>query len=100
MVLINKMWEENYGGGESANSDSLVTNLKTAVGVLVAEPRTLLLGVIVSCFEGSMFAFVFNWTPALASESTPPPHGVIFALFMMACMCGASMSTLSSKTLK
>merc|ERR1719401_1934238 len=60
----------------------------------MSDSRTLLLGIIVSSFEGSMFAFVFNWTPALASKTTPPPHGVIFALFMMSCMCGASTSTL------
>merc|ERR1719183_2880280 len=41
-----------------------------------------------------MYAFVFNWTPALDSKEVPPPHGVIFAMFMMACMCGASCSTL------
>jgi len=95
--LIHSWWGENYGTNESGESDSIADNMKTALGILAAEPRTLLLGVIVSCFEGSMFAFVFNWTPALASETTPPPHGVIFALFMMACMCGASTSTLLSK---
>ena len=47
-----------------------------------------------------MFAFVFNWTPALASEVVPPPHGVIFALFMMACMCGASTATIVGQSLK
>ncbi|CAE8685893.1 unnamed protein product, partial [Polarella glacialis] len=42
-------------------------------------------------FEGSMYCFVFNWTPALdAGGGLPPPHGLIFSSFMMACMCGSS----------
>jgi len=41
-----------------------------------------------------MYAFVFNWTPALSSTVVPPPYGLIFALFMMSCMSGASVSTL------
>eukprot|EP00443_Scrippsiella_acuminata_P093984 CAMPEP_0115475064 /NCGR_PEP_ID=MMETSP0271-20121206/54419_1 /TAXON_ID=71861 /ORGANISM="Scrippsiella trochoidea, Strain CCMP3099" /LENGTH=148 /DNA_ID=CAMNT_0002902415 /DNA_START=54 /DNA_END=498 /DNA_ORIENTATION=+ len=41
-----------------------------------------------------MFAFVFNWTPALEDKSVPPPLGLIFSAFMMSCMCGASLGTI------
>lgn len=101
-TLISAKWAENYGTQEassakkSSDMDGLVGNLKESIALMVTDRKILLLGVVVSSFEGSMFAFVFNWTPALASDSTPPPHGVIFALFMMACMCGASTSTLVS----
>jgi len=72
----------------------LFSNASLALQVLWTDGRVLLLGVIISCFEGAMYAFIFSWTPALNSVHIPPPHGVIFALFMMSCMCGSSASTL------
>mmetsp|Transcript_68578 Transcript_68578/g.200648 ORF Transcript_68578/g.200648 Transcript_68578/m.200648 type:complete len:516 (-) Transcript_68578:394-1941(-) len=97
-VLIAAVWEENYGSPEASGAKGpilgLVQNLKAACGVILSDSRVLALGVVVSFFEGSMFAWVFNWTPALESARIPPPHGVIFALFMMSCMCGASTSIL------
>mmetsp|Transcript_130550 Transcript_130550/g.279062 ORF Transcript_130550/g.279062 Transcript_130550/m.279062 type:complete len:497 (-) Transcript_130550:94-1584(-) len=89
--LVGIFWKENYG---SRTEDSgLIQNLQTAGTTLMSDSRMILLGIIVSSFEGAMFAFVFNWTPALESKETPPPHGLIFSLFMMACMCGSSAST-------
>jgi hypothetical protein len=99
MGLIAALWPENYGS-ENVNSSGVLENLRSAGQLLRADRNMLLLGVIVSCFEGSMFAFVFNWTPALESKVVPPPHGVIFALFMMACMCGASVATVVGDSLK
>jgi len=102
IILITMLWEENYGnqGSSQAATSGLVENIKSGVHLLMMDRRALLLGVVVSAFEGSMFAFVFNWTPALASETTKPPYGVIFAQFMMACMCGASASTLTDSIAK
>ena len=37
-----------------------------------------------------MYAFVLEWTPAVASRSGAPPLGVIFAAFMVAYMGGAT----------
>ena len=58
----------------------------------------LLLGLIQSLFEGSMYVFVLEWTPALtiksqdmnkSDSSNPPiPHGIIFAAYMVAVMIG------------
>jgi MFS family permease len=100
MILILALWDENYGSEESSDTSGLLGNLAFAGRLLRADKNMLLVGVIVSCFEGSMFAFVFNWTPALESKDVPPPHGVIFALFMMACMCGASVSTIVGSSIK
>merc|ERR1719499_854649 len=99
MALIAPMWEENYGEEDPENSQSLTENLRSATHRLFSDSRTFLLCFVVACFEGSMFAFVFNWTPALQSETTPPPYGLIFSLFMMACMCGASTATLMANSL-
>lgn len=103
IVLIATMWEENYGNQGTAGADAasgLMENIQSAANLLMVDRRALLLGIVISSFEGSMYAFVFNWTPALNSETTKPPHGVIFALFMMSCMCGASMSTLTGNFAK
>jgi MFS family permease len=99
MILIAMLWEENYGGDEGDDS-SMLDNLKAASRMLVTDKNMVFLCLIVACFEGAMFAFVFNWTPALDSEEVPPPHGLIFALFMMACMCGASVATIIDKSVK
>jgi len=101
IVLIAMLFEENYGNTGSGDATSgLLENIQSGMQLLMKDRRALLLGVVVSAFEGSMFAFVFNWTPALDSETVKPPHGVIFALFMMACMCGASLSTLAGNIAK
>ena len=36
-----------------------------------------------SLFEGSMYTFVFLWTPALSPAGEHLPHGMIFACFMV-----------------
>ena len=50
------------------------------------------MGLIQSLFEGSMYVFVLEWTPALtikqdidnSDASNPPiPHGFIFAAYMV-----------------
>jgi MFS family permease len=94
MVLIAVLWTENFGADERGESTTVLEKFTTASRLLRTDRNTLLLCVVVSCFEGSMFAFVFNWTPALESKTTPPPYGLIFALFMMSCMIGSSVATI------
>jgi len=98
IIPLAYSWGENWGSSESASSSQ--SGLGHAVGALFTNWRILSMGVVVSAFEGSMFAFVFNWTPALDSKIVPPPHGLIFALFMMACMCGASVFSLFCSNIK
>jgi len=97
LVLISLIWEENYGSRERETSVNTFDSMKEAARLFFADTRFVCLSMLVACFEGSMYAFVFNWTPALASKEVPPPFGIIFALFMMACMSGASASTLMSE---
>ena len=54
----------------------------------------LLCGIISSLFEGSMYIFVFMWTPALRTLTQGKenlPFGLIFSTFMVSCMCGSSL---------
>eukprot|EP00929_Paragymnodinium_shiwhaense_P002210 TRINITY_DN10241_c0_g4_i2.p1 TRINITY_DN10241_c0_g4~~TRINITY_DN10241_c0_g4_i2.p1 ORF type:complete len:145 (-),score=28.60 TRINITY_DN10241_c0_g4_i2:80-514(-) len=83
MFLIMAWWGENYGSTDE--NESFAESFSSAGSLLVGDMRMLLLCVIVACYESSMYAFVFHWTPALESKVVPPPHGVIFSLFMMAC---------------
>lgn len=101
-TMIALLWDENYGDsgmdGDARSSaqeqPSALQRCADAMALLRADRRLPLLGVAVAVFEGSMYSFVFNWTPALKSERVPPPFGIIFSLFMMACMCGASTATI------
>jgi len=98
--LIAYFWQENYGLSTEGNDQPALEKLKSGLQLMTKDRNVLLVCIIVACFEGSMYAFVFNWTPALESKSIPPPHGVIFAIFMMCCMCGASSTTITGNLLK
>jgi hypothetical protein len=62
---------------------------------LLTDKRILTIGLASCFFEGSMYLFVFFWTPALKSTRellTPGsdlPFGMIFASFMGAVMLGS-----------
>lgn len=89
-VGIQQFWSENYG--ESGSE-------KKAAGegarVTLSDPRVLALGLTTTLFEGSMYLFVFFWSPALissrqlADNNNPPPFGMIFSCFMCAMMLGS-----------
>lgn len=100
LVMISVMWTENYGNHsmEIDNAPTIWQQIGQAYRLAASDRRLWLLCIIVGCFEGSMYAFVFNWTPSLESKAVPPPYGIIFALFMMACMCGASVHTIIADT--
>ena len=79
------------------------------------DPVIAICGMLQSLFEGSMYIFVFMWTPALTppptsagladsnsseegvEHATPPPYGQMFATFMVCCMCGSSLFSMLSK---
>ena len=87
--LICALWKENYGDSSAAAGCS---GAASALQQMRASPSIMLAGAIASLFEGSMYIFVFNWTPALStSSSASPPFGLIFAAFMVASMGGSSL---------
>ena len=45
-------------------------------------------------FEGSMYAFVLMWTPALSTVTDDIPHGLIFASLMLSVMVGSLLNDL------
>lgn len=116
-VLILCSWGENYGDPLAMP----LQNFKTAITTIRTDRKILCLGLIQTLFEGSMYTFVLEWTPALmaterepsvpegASDSTGSstdenhrgsiPHGYIFASFMVAIMIGSSLFKLFSRTI-
>mmetsp|Transcript_887 Transcript_887/g.1085 ORF Transcript_887/g.1085 Transcript_887/m.1085 type:complete len:501 (+) Transcript_887:98-1600(+) len=66
--------------------------LYDAYNTTTQSPDILLCGIISSLFEGSMYIFIFMWTPALKSisENDSLPLGLIFSAFMVCCMAGSS----------
>ena len=59
------------------------------------DPDLLILGLVQTFFEGSMYIFVFAWVPSLqqASASSSLPLGYIFSSFMMSMMLGSLIYT-------
>jgi MFS transporter, MFS domain-containing protein family, molybdate-anion transporter len=108
-ILATILWDENYGEeekhetgevGVDKNSDdgrsapNWYDGLKNAFVVTMRSQDILLCGIISSLFEGSMYIFVFMWTPALSALTAGEaklPFGLIFSTFMVSCMCGSSL---------
>ncbi|KAF5960164.1 hypothetical protein HYC85_001373 [Camellia sinensis] len=94
MAIILSSWTENYG--DSSENKDLLTQFKGAAVdhcFRFFDEKIALLGAIQSLFEGSMYTFVFLWTPALSPNEEDIPHGFIFATFMLASMLGSSFAS-------
>jgi len=101
-VVIRGTWIENYGGGGGSTSlgtDPLqLKRLGQAWRIVRDDPLLLVLGLTQTCFEGSMYLFVFLWLPSLQEASktfpaTPLPLGYIFSSFMISMMLGSLLYT-------
>ncbi|KAH7513672.1 uncharacterized protein LOC107430089 [Ziziphus jujuba] len=91
MAIILGSWGENYG--DPSDNKSLLMQFKGAAVAIASDEKIALLGAIQSLFEGSMYTFVFLWTPALSPNDEEIPHGFIFATFMLASMLGSSIAS-------
>ena len=89
IVLLT--WTENYGD-TSQRKSSIADQFRGAMATISRDPKVAYLGAIQPLFEASMYTFVFMWTPAISPNDEPIPHGVIFAVFMLACMTGSSIT--------
>ncbi|XP_078434412.1 uncharacterized protein LOC144705547 [Wolffia australiana] len=91
MAIILSSWTENFG--DPSDSKDLLTQFKAAGVAIASDEKIALLGAIQSLFEGSMYTFVFLWTPALSPNEENIPHGFIFATFMLSSMLGSSIAS-------
>lgn len=97
--VIRGTWTENYGATSVKNDDIFqVKRLGVAWDIVRQDPLLLVLGLTQTCFEGSMYLFVFLWVPALQEYATsypaqPLPLGYIFSSFMISMMLGSLLYT-------
>ncbi|XP_004502700.1 uncharacterized protein [Cicer arietinum] len=91
MVVILTTWTENYG--DPSENKNLLAQFRGAAVAIASDEKIALLGAIQSLFEGSMYTFVFLWTPALSPNDEEIPHGFIFATFMLSSMLGSSIAS-------
>ncbi|PQE26889.1 major facilitator superfamily transporter protein [Rutstroemia sp. NJR-2017a BVV2] len=117
--VITLYWTENYG--DSATQQKTTTPTQTPssqpssrsssptpvsrapaanpsiLNLVLTNSRIFTLGLASCFFEGSMYLFVFFWTPALKSTQSPAapslPLGMIFASFMASVMLGSLLFT-------
>ncbi|CAF1003794.1 unnamed protein product [Adineta ricciae] len=83
-------WKENYGDREAKVSTSFVA----AIEVIRTDTRVLLVGLITSLFEATIYIYSLEWTPALEDAklwtiSDSLPLGFMFSSFMAFNMMGA-----------
>jgi MFS transporter, MFS domain-containing protein family, molybdate-anion transporter len=123
--VISGLWTENYGAQETSSSDASsifqLRRLSQAIHIvrkgkcgilhtpnglthtIVIDPQLLVIGLTQTCFEGSMYLFVFLWVPSLQEASKTGdslPLGYIFSCFMVSMMLGSLLytSVVSSQT--
>jgi len=90
-VVVWSSWNENYG--DVGSSGNLSAGLQDGISRLMADRKIWLVGMAQSFFEGSMYTFVFMWTPQLDATNITGsrlPYGMIFAIFMVSCMIGST----------
>ena len=94
-ALMQALWGDNYGESTAASSGA---EFKEALQLVRGDRLVFAVGLASALFEGSMYAFVFMWTPALngAPGQPSPPYGTIFSAFMVACMLGSQLFDLAS----
>ncbi|KAH7909156.1 hypothetical protein BJ138DRAFT_1155970 [Hygrophoropsis aurantiaca] len=105
-LVIKASWSENYGSGggttPTVRDPFQLKRLGQACRIVRNDPMLLIIGLTQTCFEGSMYLFVFLWVPSLqeASPSFPSvalPLGYIFSSFMISMMLGSLLySAISS----
>ncbi|KAJ8488993.1 hypothetical protein ONZ51_g3194 [Trametes cubensis] len=93
LVVIWASWTENYGGPSASVQELFnVRRLSKAWSVVCSDRRLFVLGLAQTCFEGSMYIFVFLWVPFLQEAAQPDqslPLGYIFSCFMLSMTLGA-----------
>jgi len=95
-VFVSMNWNENYGDSKM----ELSSVFSGGLSAIQKDTRVFLLGSMQSLFEGSMYVFVFMWTPLLSeivsefSDSKLGLHGLTFASFMVSIMVGSAVYSL------
>lgn len=93
-AFISIKWGENFGSQDDAAGPPGLSldALKDGAEIIRNDTKIFIIGICSACFEGSMYTFVFLWTPLLtAADSGSLPFGNIFAVLMLSCMSGSQI---------
>ena len=100
---------------DSHGNKDLCKSMKDAMKIVFSSVDILICGIVTALFEGSLFVFVFLWTPALSevskendtsktdsmsTDDAKSQLGLIFATFMVSCMTGSSLYSILKGFLK
>jgi len=102
LALMSATWAENKGiVSDEVRKDELAADPKDSddspfdllargLSAISESPALLALAVVIACFEGATYAFIFNWTPALtAGAAVQPALGRVFANLLLAYTSGS-----------
>ncbi len=88
--------EDDDDGNGDGEQNRHKHSMGSAAKVIFSDPKILLIGLVQSLFEGSMYIFVLVWPPALSSAiqsyfgtEAATPFGTIFSCFMACCLLGS-----------
>lgn len=107
-LFAGLLWEENFGDSTSGHErqSKWYDGLKNAFVTTIRSQDILLCGLCSSLYEGSMYIFVFMWTPAITEVTDASkypdglPFGLIFSTFMVCCMAGSSCFSILVERIK
>lgn len=100
-LAILSTWNENYGRSANAGNQSIAQSFKDALTMVLRDKCILYCGLVQSLFEGSMYTFVFMWTPTLTPKGGAlPPYGLIFSTFMVCSMLGSQLFAIAIGTIE
>lgn len=100
-MLTDYAQAENYGDsggketkqpGKQLEKQPRENSEKSKLWTILTDVQVMSLGLACTTFEGSMYLFVFFWTPALESAKTSTgglPYGIIFASFMASILASS-----------
>ena len=98
-------WGENTATTAKSINGKPQATVHDGLKIIWQDKKLLMLGAIQSLFEGSMYIFVSQWPPAMATAVTKAygdaasvPFGSVFSCFMCSCMIGSSIFASTSKS--
>ena len=94
LYLCWRNWKEDETTVTSTTCDGFQKGLASM------DRNLWILGITQSMFMGSMYTFVFLWTPALDYANIVVPYGLIFAIFMTMISIGSNIFQKVSSSLE
>jgi len=90
---------QNLEGKKTKDKSPVATDCchqESGLEIIFSDPKIILIGLVQSLFEGSMYIFVLVWPPAISNSirqgfgpAAVTPFGTVFSCFMASCLLGS-----------